>query len=481
MKKRIVKEICIAIILMIIIATTYVLTRKDIYIELKGDSNVTSNIYSEYIDDGVSVLYCGKYIKFKCIDITDKVKKNSNININNLGSYKTIYSVDYKGINKTLERSINIVDNIAPTITFENDNDEIITTCPNKEHKPLSYIVTDNYDNDLTDKVIITKSDLGITYTVTDSSNNTTSIFKEYKYNDSIKPEIVLNGYSTIYLKLNNKYVDDGYTAKDNCDGDITSRVKKESNVDITKEGEYYIKYTVSDNKGNNTSTTRKVKVYEEKEYNIIEPNGKVVYLTFDDGPSIYTKRLLDILDYYNVKATFFVTNQFPSYSYYIKEEYNKGHSIGIHTYSHVFKSVYSSIDGYFNDLNKMDEIIYNQTGIHSNLVRFPGGSSNTVSCGVKGLMRDLTNEFKIKGYKYFDWNVESNDTSTYDSNKIANNVINGIKNTNNAVVLQHDIKPKSIEAVAKIIEYGKANGYTFLPITDSTKEVHHTINKCHR
>ena len=89
--------------------------------------------------------------------------------------------------------------------------------------------------------------------------------------------------------------------------------------------------------------------------------NGKVIYLTFDDGPSIYTEKLLNILDDYGVKVTFFVTTQFSNYSYLIKKEYENGHSIGLHTASHNFKYIYSSVDAYFNDINKVSDVVKKQ------------------------------------------------------------------------------------------------------------------------
>ena len=127
--------------------------------------------------------------------------------------------------------------------------------------------------------------------------------------------------------------------------------------------------------------------------------NSKIIYLTFDDGPGMYTKRILDVLEEYNVKATFFVTNQFPKYEYLIKNEYEMGHVIGVHTYSHNYKKIYSSFENYIDDVNKMNEIIKKYTGNFSNILRFPGGSSNTISRKYKkGIMTELTREVSNLG-----------------------------------------------------------------------------------
>ena len=241
--------------------------------------------------------------------------------------------------------------------------------------------------------------------------------------------------------------------------------------LNINKVGKYEINYEASDD-FNKTVVNRIVYVYEKKPD--ISIGDKVIYLTFDDGPSVYTKELLNILKEYNVKATFFVTGN--GNREYIKKAYNEGHSIGIHTYSHVYKNVYASEEAYFNDLEKVQKIIKEQTGEESRLVRFPGGSSNTVSRFNKGIMTRLSKELERRGYKYFDWNVSSSDTVKSNSDDIANTVIRRLKKGNN-VVLQHDTKYYSVKAVRKIIEYGLANGYTFAKLDVTSPTVHHGIN----
>ena len=121
--------------------------------------------------------------------------------------------------------------------------------------------------------------------------------------------EIKLNGNSTITIKVNESFKDPGATATDNKDGDITSKVSVQGSVDTSKTGQYTITYSVTDAAGNSTSVVRTIFVYKKQDEIISTPSEKVVYLTFDDGPSKYTARLLDILDKYNVKATFFVVN----------------------------------------------------------------------------------------------------------------------------------------------------------------------------
>lgn len=210
---------------------------------------------------------------------------------------------------------------------------------------------------------------------------------------------------------------------------------------------------------------------------------GKTIYLTFDDGPSSYTEKLLDILKKYQVKATFFVTNQRTSYGYedFIRRAYQEGHSIGLHTFSHVYSQVYSNVDNYFADLEAIQRKVERLTGYKSMLVRFPGGSSNTISKnydGGKHIMSQLSKELEKRGYRYFDWNVLSGDAGeTTSTSVVVKNVTSSLHGKDSYVVLQHDTKGFSVDAVEEIIQYGIGHGYVFLPITMDTLPVHHGIN----
>ena len=204
----------------------------------------------------------------------------------------------------------------------------------------------------------------------------------------------------------------------------------------------------------------------------------KVIYLTFDDGPGPYTQRLLDILDEYGIKVTFFVTNCQPKYQHMIGEAYRRGHTIALHTYNHYYSN-YSSEEVFYQDLKLINDIVVEQTGVTPTIMRFPGGSSNTKSkqyC--EGIMTTLTQGIESHGYKYCDWNVSSGDAGeTTSTQQVVTNVINGIQKNNVSTVLQHDIKDFSVNAVEQIIQWGKANGYTFLPLTETSPMHHHAVN----
>ena len=204
------------------------------------------------------------------------------------------------------------------------------------------------------------------------------------------------------------------------------------------------------------------------------EDNGlKKVYLTFDDGPSIYTKDILDILKRYNVKATFFVTGMnTPLYDEYLQKILDDGHSLGIHTYSHVYSDVYESLESFQTDFNKMRDYIKQQTGEDIKLYRFPGGSGNNV---VSAQNRDRIMEWlEAEGIVYFDWNVSSGDAENriLSAETIANNCIEGVKKCNTAIVLLHDAggKKSTIEALPLIIEgINQLDDTILLPIDEET------------
>lgn len=266
----------------------------------------------------------------------------------------------------------------------------------------------------------------------------------------------------------------DGYDAYDNCDGDITASVKVSGEVDTTMAGTYNLIYEVTDASGNVTSAERTVVVY-----GVSEPvtGPKVVFLTFDDGPSSNTERLLDILAKHNAKATFFVTNNGGSYEDLIEREFKDGHTVAVHTLTHDFDSVYSSSEAYWRDFDAMNDVIEGYTGTRSRIFRFPGGSSNTISSFNPGIMTRLAAEAAEKGYDYFDWNVDSNDAGgTTTSEGVYENIISGLQYTDVAVVLCHDTHEYTVNAMDDVLTWCEENGYTLLPLAKGMTVCHHTI-----
>jgi peptidoglycan/xylan/chitin deacetylase (PgdA/CDA1 family) len=197
-----------------------------------------------------------------------------------------------------------------------------------------------------------------------------------------------------------------------------------------------------------------------------------MVYLTFDDGPSIYTDEILDILAEYDVKATFFVTGKEDETSKAaLKRIVSEGHTLGMHSYSHKYTDIYESVDAFAADFTKLQNYLYEQTGVKSMFYRFPGGSSNTIS---PTDMHEFAEYLDEQGVIFFDWNISSGDASgnNLSVDKIVSNSTDEITRWRTSLILMHDSADKhtTVEALPKIIEKISAMDDTvLLPITENT------------
>ena len=238
-----------------------------------------------------------------------------------------------------------------------------------------------------------------------------------------------------------------------------------------------------TENKTNENKTqTNKVSENKTAESKTTTSNGKsIAYLTFDDGPSSITNSVLDILKKYNVKATFFVINSGSYNKTTLQREVNEGHTIGLHAYDHNYAIAYKDDNSYLDGIDKLRAKVKTDTGFDSHYIRFPGGSSNTISKRYsKGIMSRITKTAKQRGYKYYDWNVDDDDAGrARTADDCYNNVVRELRPNRSNIVLMHDFgtNKKILEALPRIIEYCQKNGYTMLPIDDNTPEIHHGIS----
>ncbi len=200
------------------------------------------------------------------------------------------------------------------------------------------------------------------------------------------------------------------------------------------------------------------------------ENEQKVVYLTFDDGPSKVTSQVLDTLKQKNVKATFFViaAENNEEYLPLITRIINEGHEIGVHSKTHSYSEIYQSSESFWQDIAMLEENLA-KYGCHDiNLLRFPGGSTNTVShrYGGSDIMNTLKQQAVEKGYKYFDWNIDTKDAVSDHSSAetIYNRVIDQASGKNTCVVLMHDTKETTTtaQALPDIIDWFLQQGFVF-------------------
>ena len=218
--------------------------------------------------------------------------------------------------------------------------------------------------------------------------------------------------------------------------------------------------------------------VYKVDDIDNIAEEGDIpkVYLTFDDGPSSNTAKILDILDDYNIKATFFVCGKdLELYSADYKRIVEDGHTIGMHSYSHNFGDIYSSGEAFAADYTKIHDLILNTTGVDTKYYRFPGGSSNRVSSTSMSTFINYLNE---QNAIYFDWNVASGDATSqaFTSEQLIDNVMKDVVKYKTSVVLLHDASNKNatVEALPGLIEALQEQGAMILPITDETIIIQH-------
>lgn len=436
-------------------------------ISLKGNEVIRIPWKMKYEEKG----YKGSY-SFR--DQTKNVQVKGEVNSDKVGTYIVTYHLDHGFFHARRKRRVEVVDLEKPIITLVGEKE--VTICPSSTYQEEGYQAVDQYDGDLTEKVERIEALNEIKYKVHDSSHNVQIESRKIKREDVISPTITLNGSSYLYQVVGSTYQEQGVQVFDNCDSDLSSKVKIEGDVDTSKEGVYTLTYTVSDESGNIRSVSRTVEVVS------LERGKGIIYLTFDDGPSAtITPSILDILKDEGVKATFFVLDKSDSLNYLIKRAYDEGHTIALHSATHNYGLVYSSVDAYFQDLYQIQEKVRMITGETSMIIRFPGGSSNTVSrryC--PGIMSVLVNEVLNRGFHYFDWNVGSGDAGNARSKEdVYSSVVSSLRYDRSNVVLMHDFENnyKTRDALVSIIRFGKANGYTFLPIDYGTPMVRHSVS----
>ncbi|MBA9027666.1 polysaccharide deacetylase family protein [Peribacillus huizhouensis] len=205
----------------------------------------------------------------------------------------------------------------------------------------------------------------------------------------------------------------------------------------------------------------------------------KVAYLTFDDGPSQNTIPILDILDKYHTKATFFVMANRQSYAKHAYEEMIKrGHTIALHSNTHDYRVIYRSKEDFFKDMGKLESLLDHQYSINTKLIRFPGGSNNMLiqRYDKKSIRTDIISELEKRGYTYFDWNVDSKDgiSPMISQQTITQSVLKGAKKHKQAVILLHDIDDmkNTVKALPDIISGLKNQGFEFEMLTENNGKV---------
>lgn len=221
-----------------------------------------------------------------------------------------------------------------------------------------------------------------------------------------------------------------------------------------------------------------KLKKLKESRGESTDTSIPIVYLTFDDGPSLNTIKILDILKENDIKATFFVVGNDKEYAKDIyKRIVDEGHTLGNHTYDHSYKKIYTTSDGFWQSFDKLDHFLMDLIGVKTTVMRFPGGSNNTVSNKYNyNIMNTLVKQAKERGHIYFDWNVSSLDAVKAVQSKevIVNEVLKQTKQNKKSIVLMHDSSEKTttVEALPEIIKALKDRGCEFAALDETVEPI---------
>jgi len=401
----------------------------------------------------------------------DDVKIEGTIDTNAKGEYPITYTYGNEKINAI----VNVKDQKPPVLTLQEAKvdmkDKGDPKLIIKEVKDASEVTFDfKYDKKTFDE----RGKHKIEVTATDEDGNTTTETGTLIREEDSKAPTLVDPDQKITIKQGQELDLSAIKVKDDFDPEPTVTMDEE--FDSEEAGKQTIMIKVSDRSGNEKEYEQIVNVKEDPAY-----GKKVVYLTFDDGPSENTAKILDILDKYNAKATFFVTGNHPEYNKYMKRAAKEGHTIGLHTYTHNYSQLYSSEEAYFDDLQQISDMVEDVTGKKSKVIRFPGGSSNMISANyVDGLMTTLTQKVQEQGYQYFDWNVDSTAASG-NGVPVSQLVENATASDDQYInILMHDTDAKdtTVEALPEIIKYYKDKGYVFLGLdTDSYAPHHNVVN----
>ena len=323
-------------------------------IVLDGEADMLVEYGDSYQEPGARAVLSGKWLLREGYSPEAAVlQTQTDFQEDVLGKYTVTYEASLYGWKATAQRTVRLVDTVSPLITLM---DTGRTVLPGQPYEEEGFVAVDNHDGNLTDQVR-RREELGVvTYSVMDSSGNPAYVERKIPYFDPEAPELILEGGEEITIPCGHVYTEPGYSATDNADGDLTEEVAVVGDVVWYQPGTYEVVYTIADAFGNVTQKIRQVTVEGKPWPDIQWPAGKVIYLTFDDGPGPDTNALLDLLKRYGVKATFFVTNRGTGGELW--RMHKEGHSIGMHTLTHDYESIYASEEAFFNDLYGIQDII---------------------------------------------------------------------------------------------------------------------------
>ena len=270
--------VALAMVVAVIVGTFAILWQINTFtlsLTLKGDREITLEYGETYEEFGAKAVFHGSIFLKEPDEVP--VTIDGEVDVNTVGTYYITYTSTrmVKSIlgdveaRESTRRTVHVVDTVAPEIELVSDPDTF--TFPGLPYQEEGFTATDNYDGDITANVVRTDDGVNVTYHVTDSSGNSATVLREIIYDDPVPPELNLAGKSTITLELGTKYNEPGFTANDNCDGDLTEKVEVTGTVDVENLGTYTLTYTVRDTYENEVTITRTIEVVEPETEETVE------------------------------------------------------------------------------------------------------------------------------------------------------------------------------------------------------------------
>lgn len=393
-----------------------------------------------------------------------------------IGKYTVYYTVNgfhYTSvvIVEDIEKPIVVVRDVEIDLGMEVSAQDFIVSIEDDSVVVISFVENYVFDCQGVFDISVLVEDIYGNFTV---ESATLTILEE----DTAVPEF--DAMLDLFIEINSSvnYLE-GIHCRDNQDPNPQVEVIK-SEVNLSVEGTYLVYYCCKDRSGNESFFTREAHVVSNRIIgNFLQSETKTVYLTFDDGPSEYTLAVLDILEKYNIQATFFVIGSNIEYLHLIEEIEKRGHTIGLHSFHHEYDEIYTSVEDYLEDFTQIALYCKDVIGYIPRYIRFPGGSSNEISkLYSQGIMSRLVEKMNALGFQYYDWNVTSGDGS---ANVPTNSIIEqSIGSTlNNIILLLHDANKKqtTVDALESIIQYYLDEGYEFSGIHDESYVYHHNVS----
>ncbi len=313
------------IYLVIVAAAAVIIDDRHVEITLLGDEEQLAEAGQQYLDPGAEAYLTGNLFGRTARPVELSVE--NSVDPARIGDYTVKYSAEAFGRSAESYRHVHVRNTTPPVITLEHKKDYLASWLVG--YKEEGFSAFDSYDGDLTDRVVRTETGDAVYYSVVDSSGNESAVERVIEYGIS-EPMIRLVGGEEINVGAAFTFTDPGYEAIDESGNDLTSYVQVTGEVIPYELGTYKLNYYIMNEQGETATAQRTVNIVPQPVVETVIPEEKTIYLTFDDGPGPYTGRLLDVLDRYGAKATFFVTGNGrfydTDYTHMIGRAFREGH-----------------------------------------------------------------------------------------------------------------------------------------------------------